>query len=199
MLRKRAWTAGNWSSPRSGRTRVLVESSDAVEQWAFETALGDAGYDVAVCDGPSYHGAPCPLIRTGDCPLVAGADVIVNRFRLCEPANQDVLRAVRSHWPATPVAGHPGDHRGHAARARAPRRAPRWLRRHRRPPDYRRSARCHPLIDRRRPLITHVGDRRRRAFSISTAMNTVVDKASVTASWRTLSAWVPKGSWRAGT
>lgn len=103
MLRKRAWTAGNWSSPRSGRTRVLVESSDAVEQWALETALGDAGYDVAVCDGPSYHGAPCPLIRTGDCPVAAGADVIVNRFRLCEPANQDVLRAVRSHWPATPV------------------------------------------------------------------------------------------------
>ena len=82
---------------------MLVESSDAVEQWALETAMEDAGYEVAVCDGPSFHGAPCPLVRTGDCPLAGGADVIVNRFRLSEPANQDVVRAVRARWPETPV------------------------------------------------------------------------------------------------
>jgi hypothetical protein len=70
---------------------VLVESGDAFEQWALETALEGAGYEVAVCDGPGSHCAPCPLIRTGECPLAAGADVIVNRFRLSEPASQDVL------------------------------------------------------------------------------------------------------------
>lgn len=48
MLRKRSWQAGNWTSSLSDRPRVLVESSDAVEQWALETALDSAGYEVAV-------------------------------------------------------------------------------------------------------------------------------------------------------
>jgi hypothetical protein len=103
MLRKRSWEAGEWSTASSDRPRVLVESSDAVEQWALTGALEDAGYEVAVCDGPSFHGAPCPLVRSGECHLAAGADVIVNRFRLSEPANQDVVWAVQAARPETPV------------------------------------------------------------------------------------------------
>jgi hypothetical protein len=82
---------------------VLVESSDAAEQWALEKALAGAGYEVAVCDGPSWYGGPCPLVRRGECALAAGADVVVNRFCLAEPDNQDVVGALRDHRPETPV------------------------------------------------------------------------------------------------
>jgi hypothetical protein len=80
---RRQWSPGNWRSLRPGmRPRVLVESSDAAEQWAMEEALRGAGYEVAVCDGPSVYGAPWPLVRQGECALAAGADVIVNGLPL---------------------------------------------------------------------------------------------------------------------
>lgn len=85
------------------RPRVLVESSDAAEQWAMEEALRAAGYEVAVCDGPGVYGSPCPLVQTGECALAAGADVIVNGFPLGLPDNQDVLWALQERCPATPV------------------------------------------------------------------------------------------------
>jgi hypothetical protein len=47
---RRQWSPGDWGSRRPGmRPRVLVESSDAAEQWAMEEALRGAGYEVAVC------------------------------------------------------------------------------------------------------------------------------------------------------
>ena len=101
---RRQWSPGDWGSRRPGmRPRVLVESSDAAEQWAMEEALRGAGYEVAVCDGPSVYGAPCPLVRQGECALAAGADVIVNGFPLGVPDNQDVIGALQERCPATPV------------------------------------------------------------------------------------------------
>ena len=102
-MSRRSWKAGNWGHGRSGRARVLVENADGAEQWACEGILGRAGYEVAVCGGPDAHGAPCPLVERGECDLAAGADVIVNGFRLAEPRNQDVIRALRAHRPGTPL------------------------------------------------------------------------------------------------
>ena len=101
---RRQWSPGTWRSVRPGmRPRVLVETSDAAEQWAMEEALRDAGYEVAVCDGPAVYGAPCPLVERGECELAAGANVVVNAFPLRVPENQDVLWALQERCPATPV------------------------------------------------------------------------------------------------
>lgn len=95
--------AGSWSSTRRIRPRVLMESSDVAVGWALGNALDRAGYEVAVCHGPSVHGTPCPLVQGGECPLAAGADVIVSRMWLSEPANRDVLRLLPTYVPGTPV------------------------------------------------------------------------------------------------
>lgn len=103
-MARRQWSAGSWPSARPGmQPRVLVESSDAVEQWAMEEALRDAGYEVAVCDGPTVYGSPCPLAQGGGCALAAGADAVVNGFALGVPENRDVIRALQECCPATPV------------------------------------------------------------------------------------------------
>ena len=70
--------AGEWHE-RRGRDRVLVENPDAAELWAYAETLRDAGYDVATCTGEHPDGEDrCPLIETGRCGLVAGADVVVS-------------------------------------------------------------------------------------------------------------------------
>jgi hypothetical protein len=93
---------GDWPT-RTDRPRVLIEHPDGAALWAEAEIMRDAGYDVAVCSGPtegfprprtfgirlrtfadeeppSADGQPtaCPLLTRGRCSLVDGADVVVS-------------------------------------------------------------------------------------------------------------------------
>jgi hypothetical protein len=85
---------GSWDSP-SGRTRVLVENPEPSVLWAYADALRSAGYEVATCAGPgAQRGGPgaCPLVATGRCALVEGADVLVSTSDL--PDIRSILAAI---------------------------------------------------------------------------------------------------------
>lgn len=94
------------------RKRVLLESSDGAEAHAVWRLLSRHGYDTMWCPGPSgRHVRECPLVRTGHCPLVDGADVIVNALdqddgNCAEVARQleSVAGARRSPTPVVVVA-----------------------------------------------------------------------------------------------
>lgn len=99
----KAWDPGAWGD-RKGRARVLVEDADGAEREACEQVLLRAGYDVAGCGGPEAMGRRyCPLVRTGECTLVAGADVVYNNLRLSNQDNREVVRALHRQAPETPV------------------------------------------------------------------------------------------------
>jgi hypothetical protein len=103
MLRRRGWTPDTWGV-RVGHARVLVEDADAAERAASENVLRQAGYDVAGCGGPEAMGRrTCPLVHTGECGLVAGADVVYNHLALSNQDNRLVVRALRAHASRTPV------------------------------------------------------------------------------------------------
>jgi hypothetical protein len=91
---------GDWSA-RRGRERVLVENPDSAQLWAYAEMLREAGYDVATCTGehPDEE-SRCPLIETGHCGLVEGADVVVST---CSIQRGDKLLAVLGSKGSTPV------------------------------------------------------------------------------------------------
>ena len=57
----------------TGQRRVLVESPDA---WAIRPKLVAAGYEVAICRGPSPYDV-CPLLLHGRCATASAAHEIV--------------------------------------------------------------------------------------------------------------------------
>ncbi len=73
---------------RSGKARVLIENPDRADLWAHADLLRKAGYDVAMCGGPTDEEAQertvCPLVANGHCPLVEGADVVVSTTSLTD-------------------------------------------------------------------------------------------------------------------
>ena len=73
----------SWPEP-AGKPRVLIENPDGAELWAHADLLRQAGYEVATCYGPSW--TACPLTDGGECPLAAGADVIVTTTELTDSA-----------------------------------------------------------------------------------------------------------------
>jgi hypothetical protein len=92
--------AGDWED-RSGRPRALVENPDAAQLWAYAEILRKAGYEVATCAGEHPNGTDlCPLIETGHCSLVEGADVVVST---CSVGRGDRLLAVLGLTGSTPV------------------------------------------------------------------------------------------------
>lgn len=92
--------AGDWEA-RRGRPRALVENPDAAQLWAYAETLREAGYDVATCTGEHPEGQDrCPLIETGHCGLVEGADVVVST---CSIQRGDRLLAVLGTKGSTPV------------------------------------------------------------------------------------------------
>lgn len=103
MARKRephVIEAGEWEA-RRGRPRALVENPDAAQLWAYAETLREAGYDVATCAGEHPDGLDrCPLIETGHCGLVEGADVVVST---CSIQRGDRLLAVLGLTGSTPV------------------------------------------------------------------------------------------------
>jgi hypothetical protein len=55
---------------QTGKTRVLIENPDRADLWAHADVLRKAGYDVAMCSGPTEAGeqqehATCPLLTEG--------------------------------------------------------------------------------------------------------------------------------------
>ncbi len=62
--------------------RVLLVQADPVERESLSSWLEAAGYDVTVCSGPSPPTYVCFGDRTGSCPLIEEADVMVVDCRL---------------------------------------------------------------------------------------------------------------------
>jgi hypothetical protein len=92
--------AGTWGE-RRGRPRVLVENPDAAQLWAYAETLREDGYDVATCPGEHPDGSDrCPLIETGRCTLVEGADVVVTT---CAIGRSDRLLEVLGLIGSPPV------------------------------------------------------------------------------------------------
>lgn len=83
---------------------MVVENEDAMWQWAATGILEAAGYQVACCGGP--HDLPnqqCLLVADDRCPLVDGADLVVNGLGISDPANRAVLTALRTRRDQIPV------------------------------------------------------------------------------------------------
>lgn len=105
---------GEWPA-QAGGPRVLIENADRADLWAQARILREAGYEVAMCSGPTAGSgrapwfrrlplvragsAPelgertvCPLVAEGHCPLVEGADVVVSTSGLTD--GREILTAL---------------------------------------------------------------------------------------------------------
>lgn len=103
-FRQRKLSPHPWRWPQ--RPRVLLENPDGDAGLVAAAALRRAGYAVAICPGPVEEGRPpgrCPLVAHEGCALADGADVIVTSLGLDYAENQDVVRALRAHYPETPL------------------------------------------------------------------------------------------------
>lgn len=92
-----------WPAAGDG-PRVVVENEDPMWQWAATGLLEAAGYQVACCGGP--HDLPnqqCPLVTDDRCPLIDGADLVINGLGIRDPANRAVLTALRTRRDQIPV------------------------------------------------------------------------------------------------
>jgi GNAT superfamily N-acetyltransferase len=81
-----------WPPVRSG-TRVLVEVPGA--HWRFAPGLRGDAVELMGCPGPARRRTGCPLLRDGRCPLVEGADIVVNALGPDDPHATELLEAHR--------------------------------------------------------------------------------------------------------
>lgn len=92
---RRAWDA----SARPGRRpRVLVEDANPALAISDFSAFQQAGFDVAWCSGAGTANG-CPLLRGGECEVLAGADVVITGLH----DGLAVAAAIRQRYPAKPV------------------------------------------------------------------------------------------------
>ena len=90
------------SASHSERPRVLVEDPNGAFRNADFRAFEQAGFDVALCTGPDAD-TDCPLHDSQRCGLVERADVILFGLGTTDERSRAVLRALRTHYPETPV------------------------------------------------------------------------------------------------
>jgi ribosomal protein S18 acetylase RimI-like enzyme len=87
-----------WPSPHD-RPRLLIEVPGG--NWRQHQEAEAAGFQVLACPGPSEHWSGCPALRGEPCPLVAGADVVVDALHGDE--GQRLLESHRRLHRAVPV------------------------------------------------------------------------------------------------
>jgi hypothetical protein len=103
FLRARFGTASEmptWSGSH-GRIRVLVEGTS---RWPRTEEAEEAGVSVIACAGPCRN-ERCPALHQRDCPLVAGADVIVLRHADDEEPWRQLRTSHAERHPSIPVIG----------------------------------------------------------------------------------------------
>ena len=81
------------------RRRVLVEVPGG--RWRSERAARKAGFEVIACPGPLGGWARCPALRGEPCPLVAGADLVVDAVP--DEPGRALLEAHQRMYPSVPV------------------------------------------------------------------------------------------------
>lgn len=89
-----------WPEPKR-RPRVVIESNR--RRFRAETELRAAGFDVAICRGPSKKSGRCPVLDGIPCPLLAGADAAIVDLPLGDPAALDLLNVERVVHPGLRV------------------------------------------------------------------------------------------------
>jgi hypothetical protein len=101
--RVRTETLGSgWPDGAGGGPRVVVECRDDVLADAAAGTLSAAGYHVMSCVGPDDRHR-CPLLDGGGCPLVEGADVVVDMLGFGDDDGARVLGRLKERYPDTPV------------------------------------------------------------------------------------------------
>lgn len=88
----------------SPQPRVLIECPASASPSIVAQVVERHGFAVRTCVGPQDRGR-CDLIDHGVCPLVSGADVVVNMLHSEDPSAAAVLGAVMAQRrpPATVV------------------------------------------------------------------------------------------------
>jgi ribosomal protein S18 acetylase RimI-like enzyme len=81
------------------RPRLLLEVPGG--RWHTEKAARDAGFQVLACPGPAGRWSHCPALRGEPCPLVAGADLVVDAVP--GDPGKSLLDAHRRAHPSVPL------------------------------------------------------------------------------------------------
>jgi hypothetical protein len=92
----------SWPDEVPTGSRVVVECRDADVSDAAAEILTAAGHEVRTCPGPDDRHR-CPLLETGSCALVDGADVVVNLLGFRDDDRNAVLDRLQATAPGTPV------------------------------------------------------------------------------------------------
>ncbi|MEW6470891.1 MAG: hypothetical protein AB1679_01355 [Actinomycetota bacterium] len=87
----------------SGRRQVLVVGPDLYLSWMISDVLSDHHYEVALCPGPEFIPAGCPLIQGRGCALVERSDILLTGLDSDQPLNRMVARTLRTVHPGKPM------------------------------------------------------------------------------------------------
>jgi hypothetical protein len=83
--------------------RLLVESADPALAISDFGAYREAGFDVALCEGPQFEAAECPLVRGEGCPYASSADVVLFDLGDDAEARLQVLEKMLATVPDLPI------------------------------------------------------------------------------------------------
>lgn len=108
--------AAGWprqSNDSGERLRVLLEVKEPAEAWSYWRLLGDHGYDVSWCPGPTETSS-CALVEDGHCPLLEEADFVVTALKPEDPYDRPVLEHLHDQDCMKPIiaVGTPSRWRG---------------------------------------------------------------------------------------